>query len=654
MAETVADDAGAAHGRLDVHVDLPAAGVSAQVDQTGEGGPSLASPASANLGLVTDTWEARFRAAFGGQRPELLDGDASRFAFAIQEVHLKGGSSFNVEPGGVTAIVGANNAGKSTILREINEMLAHRPGHPELERLSLDTLKLLRDGNPGDVVAWVGDHSSFVTNPGQAGFQRLNTGVEQPLVLTQAWTRSAPELGALAPFVCFYGNAQGRFSVGGSAEMRDASDSPATHPVHYLQDDRTLLDEVSTITQKIFREPLTLDPLGRTIRLRVGKVDLPVPPIDNIPADYRQALAALRPLDEQGDGMRSLLGQLLPLVSATFPVVLLDEPEAFLHPPQAYALGVELGRLAHERRMQVILATHDRNLLSGLLSTAASTSVVRLTREAGPAEAHQLNADDLQLLWTDPVLKYTNVLDGLFHRLVVLAEAESDCGYLAAALGCPDRPPETTIATNEVLFVPTGGKDGMAKVATALKAVRVPVVAAPDLDVIADEAKLSSLVDAVGGGGWTPDLSDLWRAATADLTAPRQAARVDDVLEAVEAVLDPHRGEDYSVEHREKVKAQLRASASPWEAVKAHGMSAFRKQARVSAEALVKELQKRRVVVVQDGELECLAPTIAVRKGPGWLQAALAANEQCNPATQAHIDRILAAGAHLPPGASNS
>lgn len=594
---------------------------------------------------MRNDWEERFRAAAGEQSPQHFGGDESKFGLAIEAVHLRGGGSFRVERGGVTAIVGANNAGKSTVLREINETLSHRPGYPIAERLSVESIDLHREGAPNDVIAWVGGHSSFVSNPGQAGFQRPNTGVESASSLTQTWNGDVAELGALAPFVCFYGNAQGRFEVGGAAELRDSVGDPPTHPVHYLQDDRALLGEVSAITEKIFHAPLTLDTLGRTIRLRVGAVNMPAPPIDDIPVAYRDAVAALRPLDEQGDGMRSLLGQLLPLVTSNFPVIMLDEPEAFLHPPQAFALGVELGRLAFDAKLQVIVATHDRNLLSGLLSTAANTSVVRLTRESGPTRAHQLHAHDLRSLWTDPVLKYTNVLDGLFHRLVVLAEAESDCGYLAAALDCSGRAIGGMIPSNEVLFVPTGGKDGMAKVAEALKAVQVPVVAAPDLDVVSDEVKLRGLVNAVGvSGGWTDAMSELWKKATVDLRAPRQSARVVDVLEALRAVLDPCAGEEYTSELREKVKAQLRSNSSPWEAVKEYGMSAFKKEARSAAEELVSQLEKCGVVVVREGELECLAPEIAVRKGPGWLQAALAASAQCNGSTQAHVNRIMASG----------
>lgn len=466
--------------------------------------------------------------------------------------------------------------------------------------------------------------------------------MQHPASLLQTWQTPPTELGPLASSVMFYGNAQGRFNIGGAAEMRESVVDPPTHPVHYLQDSKPLLDEVSAISRKIFGLPLTLDGLGRTLRLRVGEVGMDAPRIDDIPAEYRERMAELRPLDEQGDGMRSLMGQLLPIVTAAYKVIIIDEPEAFLHPPQAHALGAELGRLAVETGLQIIIATHDRSFLTGLLSSGVDVSVVRLTRGDGPTKASTLDSGQLKELWTDPVLKYTNVLDGLFHRLVVVAEAEGDCAYLAAAIDCADRG-EDNLPRNEILFVPTGGKDGMAKVSAALNAVDVPVVAAPDLDMLSDQRKLQLLVNSVGGI-WTEEMEKLWKSATVDLNAAREPAKVGHVLDAIVAALEVKRESQFSIEDRELVLAQLRTQGSPWASVKEHGMSAFKGAARKAASNLLSQLDEAGVVLVREGELERLAPELGVRKGPGWLQAALSEGQQCNEVTQAHVQRILQVG----------
>ncbi|WP_417564091.1 ATP-dependent nuclease [Microbacterium sp.] len=587
-------------------------------------------------------WRERLLTSFPAN-PELVGGDAANFSFSVRSIDLIGGGSIQLQSSGVTAIVGANNAGKSTILREVWEKLSHQPGHPEAPRIAVQSLDLVGSGSTADVIAWAGDNSSFVQRDSNAGFQRAQTGVIHPHVLTQTWNNQPFELGKLANFLVFYGNAQGRFGIGGTTEMRENVDDPPQHPVHGLQDSRPLLAEVSKVSREIFGRPLTLDTLGRTLRLRVGDVGLEAPRIDDIPMAYRERMAELRPLDEQGDGMRSLMGQLLPVVTASYKLLLIDEPEAFLHPPQAQALGAELGKIAAREHLQIVLATHDRSLLTGLLESGVDVSVVRLARGDGPTRASRLDAAELRALWTDPVLKYTNVLDGLFHRMVVVAEAEGDCAFLAAALDCPGRA-DGPLPRNEILFVPTGGKDGMAKVCSALSAVDVPVVAAPDLDMLANKAKLSELVIAVGGE-WTEELERLWTVATSDLNATRDPAKVGHVLDALTAVLHEKRELPYSKAIKDMVTAQLRTTGSPWASVKDHGLSAFRGSARKAANELVELLELMGVVLVVQGELERLAPEVDVRKGPGWLQAALEAGAQCNAQTQSHVDRVLGAGA---------
>lgn len=143
--------------------------------------------------------------------------------------------------------------------------------------------------------------------------------------------------------------------------------------------------------------------------------------MDAITREYRDALSKVPALHDQGDGMRSMMGLLLAVASSKYPVVLIDEPEAFLHPPQARILGVELARLAERNGIQIIVATHDRNLVTGILdanegpsSSQVDVSVVRLARKGKVATVFQVPADDLRTIWADPVLKHSNLLDGLF------------------------------------------------------------------------------------------------------------------------------------------------------------------------------------------------------------------------------------------------
>ncbi|MFS2028595.1 MULTISPECIES: ATP-dependent nuclease [unclassified Curtobacterium] len=585
---------------------------------------------------MSSNWRDRLSAVGEGH---LAGGASTAVGLSVDAVHLNGGATFVPQHSGVTVLVGANNAGKSTLLREIAAKLMAQPGQSSGQGIALESIQITTEGTQADLVAWSAERLDYEEHLGARGFLIPNWGHITPGSLAMNWGHGDPGLGALAPYLMFHGDAQGRFNVGGAAEMRSSITDPATSPIHHLQDSSEMLERIRGVAERIFGQSLTLDNLGRTLRLRIGSVGVPAPPVDAISHEYLAAMAALPDLDSQGDGMRSVMGQLLPLVTASHEVVLLDEPEAFLHPPQAHALGRELGTLSSQGA-QIIIATHDRNLLAGLLEVDVPITVVRLSRDGGHASVHQLNSTDLRAVWADPVLKYSNVLDGLFHRLVVVAEADGDCAYLAAALDNHGR--DDPLPRSEVLFVPTGGKDGMAKVCQALRALNVPVVAAPDLDIINDVVRLSGLVRALGCV-WRDELQEVWEKATADLRAPRETVKVSHVLDAVTGLLDGRQAEQYSRELRDAVSAAIRANDSPWAQVKSHGVSAFRGESYSHVLRLLELLSEAGVVPVREGELERLAPGVAVRKGSAWLGAALAAEEQNNRASQEHLDRILAA-----------
>lgn len=581
-------------------------------------------------------WQLRFADSYGVQAPGLVGGDAKKFDVLLERLHLASGSVVEVPEVGVTAIVGANNAGKSTLLREIVNELNRGPGHPESPRLILRNLQLKKVGEANDAIAWIGDHSTFIVNTDSVMFQTSRGASLHPSDINHAW-QFPNILGQIAQVTVHYSHAQDRFAFGGGVEMRSAATDPPTQPLHVLQDSRELLDELSQMTDEVFGQRLTLDPLGRMIQLRVGTIDVPAPPVDRISADYRDAMTALPPLDKQGDGMRGFLGQLLPLVTSSFKIIALDEPEAFLHPPQAYGLGKQLGEFAHLGTVQVIVATHDRNLLAGLLDSGGDVSVVRLDRKVSTTRALQLDAGNVRDLWRDPVLKYTNVLDGLFHRVVVLAEAEADCAYYRAAV---DIVASNEAPTQDMLFVPTGGKDGMPRVAKSLSAVGVPVVVTADLDILDDVNKLRQLVSSMGRT-WTDELRGLWDKATVNIRDQREGAKVADVMTAISAVLDSRKDEQFTPELQRQVTAQLRTRGSRWGPVKEYGVGAFKGDALAALNRLLDQLDKLGIVLVRQGELERLAPEVSATKSGGkWLAAALARRAQANDATQAHAARL--------------
>ena len=72
-------------------------------------------------------------------------------------------------------------------------------------------------------------------------------------------------------------------------------------------------------------------------------------------------------------------------------LVLFEEPEAFLHPPQQDILARNLISLASSGQMQIVCATHSSHFVSR--NTDYIPAIVRLSRESGRVSKYQINED---------------------------------------------------------------------------------------------------------------------------------------------------------------------------------------------------------------------------------------------------------------------
>lgn len=125
--------------------------------------------------------------------------------------------------------------------------------------------------------------------------------------------------------------------------------------------------------------------------------------------------------------MKSFVGILLQLMLDYICVYLIDEPESFLHPPQARIMGEIIGETLSNQQ-QAFISTHSEDIIKGLLDVAPKRlKIIRITREGNTNSFAVLDNDNLRKLWADPLLKYSNIMSAIFHKNVVLCESDSDC-----------------------------------------------------------------------------------------------------------------------------------------------------------------------------------------------------------------------------------
>jgi len=575
----------------------------------------------------------------------------------ISSIELVGNQPpLQISPGTVTAVVGGNNTGKSTLLSQIYHWLANGNASPPAsgQHQILKRLEVAKGEEPDQLLEWIDKNCTYqrptVGNPLRAeGYVRAATGPLDRDQIRQTWqTTRNGNLGSLASFLVSYAEA-GSFGPGLSTSRRPRPDDAPSHPLQHLESSAELRNRIDEVGVKIFGQHITVDMLGNEIILRLGQAPDDVPPPgyydDTLP--FREALDRLPRVDGQGHGMRSLLGKLFPVLAATHPIIIIDEPEAFLHPPQANIFGRILGDMVRESNVQVILATHDRNILVGLLASKSPVSVVRLTRFNGQNIAYQLNSDDISSIWSDPVLRYSHVLDGLFHQRVVVVENERDCTFYSAALDAAHESDPLQINPSDILFVPTNGKDGIPTIARALSAIKVPVIASPDIDILDDEAKIRRLVTALGAD-WS-EYQQAYRACTSYLRQPKEPVRVSTVapgiLEFVNGLLKDEPSRLWDKALREEFRALTRGGNDSWENLKEFGVQAFKKDVEGIAIDLLDRLDKIGLVVVRAGELESFGKGFAIveRKGLSWLRTALDKGVHRSEHAIEHVRRLVTA-----------
>lgn len=303
------------------------------------------------------------------------------------------------------------------------------------------------------------------------------------------------------------------------------------------------------------------------------------------------------------------MGLLLHVLGGSESILLVDEPEAFLHPPQAKRLGLVLA--SHGQDVQAFVSTHSADVVQGALESNAPVTIVRITREGDINPAAVLSHEGVRQLWSDPLLRYSNILDGLFHDVVVLCEGDADCRYYSALLDYAEavEPSEESRRRPQVLFTHSGGKARLHSLVRALRSVRVPVVVIADFDVLRDEDDLKKIVEELGQE-FEPFQTDL-RILSAALTSTPKALQRIPLREAVNKVLDAQPTAALEKSEIDTLRGYLR-SESGWDRAKSGGLLGVSQGNPAQAAArLLAGLERIGLLVVPVGELERFATTVS-------------------------------------------
>lgn len=403
----------------------------------------------------------------------------------------------------VTVFVGPNNSGKSKVLAEIEQYC--RSGQKDASAAILDDLSFC--GLTEDKALQAIEHFRQAPNPGesvhvdhifvgsrygrqQVPFSDLTQYIQNPSANPSAFCQWFFRHSTLIL------DGRSRINLVSPQNAGDLQQPPQSSFQVLFRDD-TKRHEVRRIVSEAFGSYFVIDPtsLGQ-LRIRLS----PQPPVNDmqergIHAEAVQFHAAAQLIDQASDGVKAFTGIITEVMAGDPRALLIDEPEAFLHPSLASKLGYEVSRAALSSDKRVFVSTHSPTFVMGCIQSGAPVNIIRLTYRAGVATARVLPSDEILELMRNPLLRSTGVLSGLFYEFVVVTESDADRAFYQEVNERLLRfKPEWGIPN--CLFINAQNKQTVQTIIRPLRQLGIPAAGVVDIDVLKE-----------GGTNWTNLLS---------------------------------------------------------------------------------------------------------------------------------------------------
>jgi hypothetical protein len=509
----------------------------------------------------------------------------------IKSVALKFGSSpgvpplsFNVTP--ITVFVGPNNSGKSKVLSELQQWFSE-PQPRGNDRIVENVTFGIDQARLDEVIEAAISPRAAGDDPGLLLIGKRHRRGGLRITREDLQRILADPNGNIRLYCrCFFSDfmlvldGSSRLELVNEASAGDLN-SPPQHVLDTLMRDHSLRRSVQEMIYSAFGFYPVIDHtrLGH-LRIRIS----PRLPLDNAEersnepetvAFYKQAT----PISEFGDGIKAFTGMLLPILAGSPNVILIDEPEAFLHPALAFNLGREASIAAGKEEKRLFVSTHSASFLMGCIQSGVPLNVVRLTYQRGVATARLLPHDRIVHLMRNPLLRSVGVLSGLFHESVIVTEGDADRAFYQEINERLLRY-KTASGIPNCLFLNAQNKQTVHQIVRPLRELGIAAAGIVDIDVIKD-----------GGKTWTDHL---------------RAAGMPDL--------------HYSELGGMRSKIFQKCLESGRDAKKDGGTSILGESDRDAANNLFDQLADYGLFVIPGGELEHWLKSLgATGHGPSWL-----------------------------------
>lgn len=480
----------------------------------------------------------------------------------MQSIAFNDGTVLPLASNSIVVFTGANNSGKSQVLRDVENSL-----NKSNEGMTVVIKNFLYDFR-GSIINESFLNNHFFINQ-QGHFEIIGSGNSFDKNSLVNWWKERTLYSDLHRLFVKRLSTEMRLTVSNDLQRND---QPESHPIYKLYKSEHLAQQLSDYFYQAFGVDLIVNRSEmRTIPLHVGKAPDKDAYTIKSQDEYYNKVSALPRLQDQGDGMRSFASILLDTFTSEHSITLIDEPEAFLHPPQARVLGKMLAKNNPVDR-QLYISTHSEDFLQGLLdANNENVTVIRINRIDDINKMSILANSEIKKLWSNPLLRYSNILSGLFHEKVVVCESDYDCLFYQAVMNAIYE--NRGEIAPDILFTHCGGKSRAKDVVNALRAVNVPVVAICDFDLLNSSQNFRPLITAFG---------ETWKNVFSN---------------GMETIYN-------------NMNAKNSSGNNAWEQIKKIGKAGFTEDAPAAYEKVEAICKKIGLFVVPVGEMECFDKTV--------------------------------------------
>lgn len=536
----------------------------------------------------------------------------------LTQITTKDGDLIDI--GKFTLLVGPNNVGKSQTLKDIHRKLlkGHAADTTLISEIKVDrpaSFDNLFDGldlrtDPQNIGYHIIDSvtSDFEQNSMirlQIGPHRQQFESDQNLDYTYL---------GMSKFRVFYMDSESRLRIASKTSNYIPDESSPKNLIQALYGSLGKFDEkLKSAFLSTFGMDIRLDySSGLELRLAVAKEFV------HIPDDPRAAYPIMKKypsIESQGDGYRSFAAVVLSLLLSKDKILLLDEPEAFLHPEQARRLGKWISDHTHDFPCQIIVATHNSNFLSGLLSGSQPADIYRLNRRNDKTIFNKITAEATKALSKSPILSSQRVLEGIFSKGVVVCEADSDrVIYNAVAVH--------EHQNQEILFIHAHNKQTIKDVVKLLKNASIPTAAIIDIDILNSRSDLSAVMASFGPSPGNAEALDLRETFASRIDGVSEeevlAGLKSDLVEFFEQL----ERKEHTLSGARGALNRIRSESSKWADLKKNGVESLTDELKEIFEGISTHCKNIGLFIVPAGELE------------GWIKLRVKKNRWVLPALE--------------------